>query len=71
MHTPSHSGGKFRGISANADVGLGTGGNQVVNSKSGQVPGGGMVGTWQPTILYLVGLLFVEWAVFLVLSKFI
>lgn len=53
------------------DASLGTGGNQTVNSASGKIIGGSRTGTWEPTVLYLLGLLIVEWVAFIFITKFI
>lgn len=68
----THRGNNYRGVSAHADVGLsGTGGNQVANAKSGSIPGFASTGDWHPTVLYLIGLLILEWTAFLILTKYI
>jgi len=66
-----HSGASYRGLSVYPQENHGTGGNQTVNAQTGSVPGNIGVGDWHPTVLYLLGLLVVEWAVFLALTKYL
>lgn len=65
----TRSGHPFRGQFPYGDSGLGTGGNQVTNAQTGSIAGG--VGQWHPTVIYLLILLVIEWAVFLFINKFI
>jgi len=41
-----------------------------MDSKSNSIPGSG-VGSWHPTVIYLLILLVLEWAVFLFINSFI
>jgi len=70
----THSGNNYRGIpNQYYDAGnpsLGTGGNQPVNSKTGGAVDTG-TNQWHPTVLYLLGLLVIEWAAFIVLTKYL
>ena len=64
--------GGYRGSSIYSDVDShGVGGSQVVNNQSGGIPGSSALSAWHPTILYLLGLLILEWVVFVALSQFI
>ena len=64
--------GHYRGSSIYSDVDShGVGGNQVVNNQSGGIPGTNSLSDWHPTVLYLLGLLIVEWIAFVVLSHYI
>lgn len=69
----THNGGStFRGPNVYAEAGLGTGGNQIVNAKTGSIPGGrNLTGDWHPTVLYLLLLLVVEWAAFIWITKYL
>lgn len=42
-----------------------------MDSKTGAVPGNVGMGAWHPTVIYLLILLVIEWAVFLFINKFI
>lgn len=60
----------YRGLAPFGDnSGLGTGGNQVTDAQSGMIAGA--VGSWHPTVIYLLLLLVVEWAVFLFINSII
>jgi len=61
----------FRGPTPYADVSasFGVGGNQVMDASTGTVPGS--VGAWHPTILYLFGLLVVEWLLLVFVSRYV
>ena len=62
----------YRGSSIYPDVDShGVGGNQVVGNQTGSIPGSSSLQNWHPTILYLLGLLIVEWFVFVLLSNYI
>ena len=67
----TRSGSPYRGLYPYESKGLGTGGNQVANAQSGMIPGKSGLGQWHPTVIYLLILLVIEWAVFLFINKFI
>ena len=65
-------GNAYRGSSIYSDVDShGVGGNQVVGNQTGGIPGSNTLQDWHPTILYLLGLLILEWIAFVVLSNYI
>lgn len=61
----------FRGANPYADSGFNTGGNSVVSNATGIAQGANQGTSWHPTILYLFGLLVVEWVLLFVLQKYI
>ena len=72
MRVHGAGGHSYRGSSVYTDMDShGVGGNQVVNNQSGNIPGSSTLSEWHPTILYLLGLLVLEWIAFVALSQFI
>lgn len=63
--------GTYRGLSVYPSESHGTGGNQTMSAQTGAVPGAIGSKDWHPTVLYLLGLLVVEWAIFIALSKYL
>jgi hypothetical protein len=43
----------------------------VQNAQTGMVPGSSGTGAWHPTVIYLLVLLVIEWAVFLFINSII
>lgn len=66
-----NSTGAFRGYSPFGTPGLGTGGNTVAKTAPAGVSVGGKSAEWNPTILYLFGLLAAEWVVWVIVTKYI
>jgi len=62
--------GAFRGTSPYASMGFATGGNEPVNPTTGAIAGTDTA-KWHPTVVYLFGLLVVEWAIFVLLTKYL
>lgn len=70
MNIRGNATGNYRGMATFNSPEAGTGGNQVFNAKTGEIKQG-VTGQWHPTVLYLLALLVVEWAAFLLLSKYL
>lgn len=63
--------GAFRGHPVFHDAGFGTGGNTGMAKETGKVGVGSMsTSQWHPTVMYLVGLLIVEWVALGFIVKF-
>lgn len=62
--------GTYRGIDFLSSGG-GTGGNQIMNASTGTLKEPVSNTGWHPTVLYLIALLVVEWAAFIVLNKYL